>query len=81
MAMMFPAGKLCYVILEPGNVRRMKGLLPLKLQWPQGTEIIAMVVTPDIEEFEKRIKPLMPCGPDVLERILRECQDLKEVDR
>jgi hypothetical protein len=72
-------GKLL-IVLEPGNITRMKDLFPLVIDIPTWCTQVAVVATPNIQEFEKRIKTQEIITTEDLDRILKECRNLPEVN-
>ena len=75
----FPLGDILIVVLEPGNVNRMRAGKPLHLNIPAGCKRVGMIVTPDLEEFTYRLK--LPCTPEEFEKIVEQCKSLPEVIR
>jgi hypothetical protein len=77
--MQFPVGNTLFVVLEPGNIRKMREGKPLVLRPFPGATVIGIVSTPDILELERRIK--LPTSPEMLSAAIESCKDLPEVDR
>lgn len=92
----FLAGKdTSVVVIEPGNLKRMKEGLPLRVTLPNGSAVL-IAYTPDLAKFaehagvskeaahvsqgEKRIMA-GPFSPDLIDAALKKCRDLPEVER
>lgn len=66
------------IILDPGNIRRMKELQPLVIP-TAGIAEVAIVITPDIIELNKRLK--FPVSDVDLNNVLNSCKDLPEAEQ
>ena len=65
------------IILDPGNVRRMKDLQPLVIS-TNGVKEIAIVITPNMAKLNELLK--LPITDVELDNILKSCKDLPEME-
>lgn len=79
-----PTKDVLLVILEPGNIRKMKQLQPLTIKLRQPFKEVGLILANDIEFVEKeviRLKAENNLTPEALEAVLNEDLKRKPIDR
>lgn len=69
------------IILEPGNIRKMKALQPLQVKIPEGCKEIGFVLCNDIEFVEQEIRKVGKASIDMIEEIMKEDLKRPSIDR